>query len=261
MIVRYESDGGVVMITQNDHAKLAGFLAAHWGNAGFERPRPWVSTVRAAHYHDSGWFRYETNPVLIEGKTPSYRQVPADAAQGAAHQSAIDMLYDVDPYTGLLVSKHRTGLMQSRYGVIAEPEQGAGRKLDAAAQDSIARAEAKQKAVEAGLDRGEVAVNYSLLQVWDLLSLYICSNERLMPYTIAPAPTRYAGGEGARLALTPVAPSRITIDPYPFDQPELDIGVLHRRLPQSGFRDADDFHTAYFAAAPQLASFTFVAAA
>jgi hypothetical protein len=33
MIVRCESDGSIVMITQNDHAQLSGLFAAHWGNA------------------------------------------------------------------------------------------------------------------------------------------------------------------------------------------------------------------------------------
>ena len=259
MIVRYESDGTVVMITQNDHAKLAGHFAAHWGNSRFERPRPWGPAVRAAHYHDSGWFRYETSPRLIDGKTPNYQQVPTDDNQLAAYQAAIDMLNGVDSYTGLLVSKHRTGLWQSRYSVMKEPPPGPPRKVSAEVQSFIARNEAQQKSVEAGLDRHEVAVNYNLLQVWDMLSLYICSNEHLAEHVIAPVPTGYAGGEGARVRLSPTS-SRITVDPYPFDQPALDIGVVHRRLPRNTFRDADEFQTAYFAAAPQLANFTLVAA-
>src|SRR3954471_7311048 len=52
MIVRYESDGSIVMITQNDHAQLSGLFAAHWGNATFEKPRPYLSLVRAAMFHD-----------------------------------------------------------------------------------------------------------------------------------------------------------------------------------------------------------------
>jgi hypothetical protein len=35
MIVRYESDGTIVMITQNDHALICGLSAAHWGNKDF----------------------------------------------------------------------------------------------------------------------------------------------------------------------------------------------------------------------------------
>jgi hypothetical protein len=260
MIVRYESDGTIVMITQNDHAKLAGHFAAHWGNECFERPRPWGAAVRAAHYHDSGWFRYETSPRFAEGKTPNYRQVPNDEPQLVAYQAAIDMLTDVDPYTGLLVSKHRTGLWQSRYGVMTEPSAGPPRRVSAEVERFIERNEARQKAEEAKRDAHEVAVNYNLLQVWDMLSLYICSTERLTEQTIAPAPTRYAGGEGARLRLSPASASRIVVDPYPFDQPTLEIGVVHRRLPHNTFRDADEFQAAYFAAVPQVANFTMVVA-
>ena len=48
MIVRHESDGTLVMITQNDHAKAAGLIATHWGNSQFAKPRPFESTIRAA---------------------------------------------------------------------------------------------------------------------------------------------------------------------------------------------------------------------
>ena len=75
MIVRYETDGTIVMITQNDHAQLSGLFAAHWGNELFEKPRPYGSMVRAAMFHDRGWIRYETGPQLDPetGKTPNYR--------------------------------------------------------------------------------------------------------------------------------------------------------------------------------------------
>ena len=76
MIVRYESDGSLVMITQNDHAQLSGLFAAHWGNEKFEKPRPYPSLVRAAMFHDRGWIRYETSPQinLETGKTDSYTE-------------------------------------------------------------------------------------------------------------------------------------------------------------------------------------------
>jgi Protein of unknown function (DUF3891) len=83
MIVRYESDGSLVMITQNDHAKLSGLFAAHWGNGQFEKPRPQGSTSRAAQYHDAGWLRYEAKPHFNAdtGKTPNFREVPNDQLQ------------------------------------------------------------------------------------------------------------------------------------------------------------------------------------
>jgi hypothetical protein len=257
MIVRYQSDGSVVMITQNDHAKLAGFFAAHWGNSSFERPRPLGPTIRAAHYHDGGWFRYETDPRFESGKTPTYQAVPNDSVQLESYQWAIDMLTGVDRYTGLLVSKHRTGLWQSRYSVMTQPPPGPPRTLSDEIKAFIARNEARQKDIAAGLDAREVATNYNLLQAWDLLSLYVCSNERLKDHVIAPVPTAYAGGT-ATMWLTPMPGERIAVDPFPFDRDPLAASVVYRRLQQSELRDKHAFQAAYFAAEPQIASWTFI---
>jgi hypothetical protein len=261
MIVRNQSDGAVVMITQNDHAKLAGLLAAHWGNQKFERPHPHTSMMRAAQYHDGGWLRYETNPYLdtATGKSPSYQQVPSEAAQLAAYQWAIDMLTEIDSYTGLLVSKHRTGLWQSRYGAITQPAPGPPRKLSGEIEDFIARNEARQHVITAGLDRHEVTVNYNLLQVWDLLSLYICSNEHLKEHVIEPAPTAYGGNfQGVALKLIPRSSATISVDPFPFDQAPFEAAVVYRQLPPAAMHDVDTFKAAYFGARPQVAVFTFV---
>jgi Protein of unknown function (DUF3891) len=261
MIVRNQSDGSAIMITQNDHAKLAGLFAAHWGNRQFERPRPYVSMMRAAQYHDSGWLRYETNPYLdpATGKSPSYQQVPNDAVQLAAYQTAIDMLTDVDRYSGLMISKHRTGLWQSRYGAITQPPAGPPRQLSEDIRNFIAKNEARQQAIATSLDHDEIAVNYALLQVWDLLSLYVCSHDQHPNHVVAPAPTDYTEGKGVALALTSASPTAIVIDPFPFDQAPLDVAVVHRHLPQSALRDADTFKAAYFGARPQTAVLTFIA--
>jgi hypothetical protein len=260
MIVRYESDGSLVMITQNDHAQLAGLLAAHWGNGRFDRPRPYGSLVRAAMFHDKGWIRYETNPhySVESGKTPNYRDVPNDQEQLAAFQWAGDWMSGIDNYAGLLVSKHRTGLWQSRYGVITKPAPIKRGTLGPEIRAFIERNEVRQKATEASLDPRELAVNYNLLQVWDLLSLYICSQERIKEDFIEPVPTGYANGELACMRLSPQSPTSIAVDPFPFDQPALPVSLVYRRLRQSSFRDADAFRTAYFMTAPELARFTFV---
>jgi hypothetical protein len=261
MIVRHQSDGSVVMITQIDHAKLAGLFAAHWGNRRFTRPHPYVSMVRAAQYHDGGWLRYETNPHLdpATGRSPSYQQIPNDAAQLAAYQWAIDMLTNIDSYTGLMVSKHRTGLWQSRYGVMTQPPARPARKLTEDINDFIARNEARQHVITAGLDRHEVAMNYNLLQVWDLLSLYFCSSEVLEEHVIEPVPSAYGNAPpSSPMRLKPVAAARIAIDPFPFEGTALDIGVVYRRLAQNDLRDADTFRAAYFGARPQIAAFTLV---
>ena len=261
MIVRYEVDGTIVMITQNDHAQLSGLFAAHWGNEHFEKPRPYGSMVRAAMFHDRGWIRYETGPQLDSetGKTPNYRQVPNDKAQLEALEWAGEWLSGIDPYAGLMISKHRTGLWQGRYGVITSPPAIQRGILPSSITDFIARSDAKQKVAAEGLDAGELAINYNLLQVWDMMSLYICSTETLTPDRIEPVPAGYSAGKGVGMTLTPLAPATIALDPYPFDQPSLTANLIFRRLPQTKFKDTADLQAVYFRTAPQITQFQLVA--
>jgi hypothetical protein len=260
MIVRYESDGSIVMITQNDHAQLSGLFAAHWGNDTFEKPQPYASLVRAAMFHDRGWIRYETGPQLNSetGKTPSYREVPNDRMQLEAFEWAGDWLSAIDPYAGLMIIKHRSGLWQGRYGVITHPPAIQRGTLPPDIQAFIARSEAKQKVAAEKLDAKEIAINYNLLQVWDMMSLYICSTEVLKPDRIEPVPVAYSGAAGVGMTLTPLQSDTIALNPYPFDQPSLTTNVLLRRLPQTKFMDSAELQTVYFKTAPQIASFKLV---
>jgi hypothetical protein len=262
MIVRYESDGSVVMITQNDHAQLSGLFAAHWGNTQFEKPRPYGPLVRAAMFHDRGWIRYETSPQLNPdtGRTPNYREVPNDAAQLAAFEWAPDWLAAIDSYAGLMIARHRTGLWQGRYGAITHPPAIQRGKLPAEITALITRSEAKQKSAAEKLDGKELAINYNLLQVWDIMSLYICSSEVLKPDRIEPVSPSYSGESGVPMTLTPLAADAIALDPYPFDQPSLTTSVIFRRLNQNKFKDTAELQTVYFKTAPQIASLRLVPA-
>ena len=64
MIVREGADGELILIAQTDHAKVSGQCAAHWGNGTFARPEPNEAVVRAAMFHDSGWYDYEASPTI-----------------------------------------------------------------------------------------------------------------------------------------------------------------------------------------------------
>jgi hypothetical protein len=261
MIVRYEADGTIVMITQSDHALASGLFAAHWGNDKFEKPRPYGSLVRAAMFHDRGWIRYETIPMLdTEGKTPSYRQVPNSPEQLKAFEWAGDWLGEIDPYAGLMVAKHRTGLWQGRYGVITNPPAIQRGELPPHIKAFIARNEDKQKPTASQFDAKELALNYNLLQVWDMISLYICQNETLTPDVIDPVPVGYAGNPGIAMSLTPLGSNRIALDPYPFDEPSLTTNIVHRRLTQNKFKDEAELQAVYFRTTPQTMAFTFVPA-
>jgi len=259
MIVRKEADGSLVLIAQTNHAELSGMFAANWGNEQFARPRPYQSVVRATIYHDAGWYRYETQPSYDPATkaTPNFPQVPASAEQLAAYQWAIDWLTDIDPYAGLLISRHRTGLWSERYHVLAKPPMRQRGPLSEAIQEFKARNEARQAQALKSLDVNEFAINYHNLQVWDLLSLYLCMSEP-KPETFELVPTGYGRDSGVAMALTPRDRERISIAPYPFTERPLRVCYAYKRLATSDFPSEAAFLDAYYAAVPATRYFEFV---
>ena len=187
MIVRNQSDGSVVMITQNDHAKLAGLFAAHWGNRQFERPRPYTSMMRAAQYHDGGWLRYETNPYLdpATGKSPELsagshrrsaacrlsvgdrhahrgRQLHRPDGEQAPHRAvAIALRRDHAAAAGTAAQAHRRhrGLHRAQRGAAAchhrrpRPPRGRGELQSAAGLGPAVALHLQQRAAQGPRDR------------------------------------------------------------------------------------------------------------
>ncbi len=162
MIIRKDSSGALTLIGQTDHSRFVGQLAAHWGNRDFEAPKPYDAVVRAATFHDYGWLRYETSPLIRpeSGEPYPFLQVPMTAQQLGSYQWALDWMADIDPYSGLIISMHRTGLWQGRYGTIKHP---AGRynltTLSPEVQAFVAHNEAWQERQRATLDAKGVWTN------------------------------------------------------------------------------------------------------
>jgi hypothetical protein len=259
MIVRKEADGSLVLITQTNHAELSGQFAANWGNDLFARPRPFQSVVRATVYHDAGWYRYEAQPTydVATRTTPNFPQVPADPTQLAAYQWAIDWLTDIDPYAGLLISRHRTGLWSERYQTISNPPLRQRGPLSELVTEFMARNEARQEQALASLDRDEFAVNYHNLQVWDLLSLYLCSAEP-KSQAIELVPSRYRQRDDVRMSLEPLDGERISIEPYPFAVRPLKVCYAYKLLATHDFPSEAAFLDAYYAAIPKTKYFELV---
>jgi hypothetical protein len=258
MIVRKEANGSLVLIGQTDHSRLVGQFAAHWGNGRFATPEPYEAVVRAAVYHDYGWLSYETNPIVnADGETPDFRQV--GATQLPSYQWCVDWMSGIDPYSGLIVSMHRTGLWRKRYDTIAYPTAFNPRQLSPEIEAFVARHEAWQEQQQRAFDPAQVWTNYRMLQVWDLLGLYFCCAEPAEDH-IEPVPTVYGVSktEGVRLTMTPDSPRRVALDPYPFDVRPLKVQLSSKRLPAARFADLASFRRAYFKAPTELLEFELV---
>jgi hypothetical protein len=261
MIVREDSDGSLVLIAQTDHAKVSGQCAAHWGNDKFARPRPYEAVVRAAMFHDSGWYDYEASPSIAPdtGKPLNFMQVAWGKPQRRAFEWAIDWMTNIDPYSGLLLSKHRTGLQRGRYDKVAHPKFFNTQNLPEDNEDFLARNEEAQASQLRNYDEGEFWTNYQLFQAFDLISLFLCTKATVDDY-IEPVPTSYDGRTPpVKLAMKSIGGNRVTVDPYPFDTADLRVQLIRRRIDQTKFADPAAFREVYFKTVPEAVDFTLCA--
>ena len=94
-------DGSLWMVTQIDHSAIAGFLAAHWGNAEFARPgyfgtakdpeRLRDETVFAIAQHDNGWCAQEST-CRIRALAPRSQTIPSATDGECAHQQPLQLV-------------------------------------------------------------------------------------------------------------------------------------------------------------------------
>jgi len=256
MIIRKQANGELVMIGQTDHSRLAGQLAAHWGNSHFASPDPYDSVVRAATFHDYGWLRYETSPLINpdNGEPYSFLQAPLGSSQLASYQWSLDWMTSIDPYAGLIISMHRTGLWQSRYDAITHPQAYTPPQMSDEIRDFIKRNESRQEQARTRWDQQQLDVNYRLMQIWDFLALYFCCDDPYDEY-VEPVPINYSERDGIRMTIKPAAAWKVAFDPYPFDVRPCGIQLLTRRLPKTSYKNVEEFRRAYFGAQIELCRF------
>ena len=106
------------LVTQPDHAQVAGYLAAHWGNDDFVRPGCYASvpdserlraeTLMAIAQHDNGWWEWEASPELADadGFPSGLAEVLQDQQEGMNRWRTGLARFDNRPYVNLLISHH-----------------------------------------------------------------------------------------------------------------------------------------------------------
>jgi hypothetical protein len=251
MIIRKEANG-LTLIPQTEHSQFVGQLAAHWGNKQFAPLEPYESVVRGATYHDYGYLNWEPDlPFDAEhGEPLEFRKIPTAERQLNSYQWCIDWLTGIDPYSGLLVNMHRTGLWRGRYGTIEYPTAFNPRSLSSEVEAFIERNEARQKKEQAQQPHDQLWGNFHLLQVWDLLGLYFGCQEPVEDH-VDPVPLGY-GKDKVSMSMKPLGGNKVLFDPYPFDQDPLRVQIACKRLPQATYPDEASFRKAYFQAPNEL---------
>ncbi|MGC4034243.1 MAG: DUF3891 family protein [Tepidisphaeraceae bacterium] len=98
------------LITQQDHAKLAGVMARQVGNRQFARPANADAVFAAIDAHDSGWPIHDDEPTLDASGCPTDVFDTPRAVSHAAWLESARRATAIDPYAGLLVSLHQLSL-------------------------------------------------------------------------------------------------------------------------------------------------------
>jgi hypothetical protein len=263
-----------VLVTQPDHAAFAGCLAAHWGNDQFVVPAPRDALLTAATHHDDGWLELDGRPMYDEARRrpAHFIELPLTVTIGP-YGRGVESVYARDPHAGALVSMHFSGFYTSRWGV-----GGGAPSENPLAQEVVATQEARWMPAlrEAWGYRGRRSEfdagtwhAYEVLQAVDLLSLahglmdlehaaperepvdvtttLALSEQPPGPRFVTGVPLR-AGGPHVAITATVAAPGRVTLDPYPLAEREVQCTVPVRELEDRPYESAEDASQAFHAA-------------
>ena len=248
------------IVLQPDHGELAGRLAAEWGGSAVGTPANQASLQVAARRHDDGWAVWEREPTINPGtpKPTGFLEV-AVPSHLTFYRACIAAVAEQDPYAGLLVSMHGSGIYTGRYGT----QPGLGLKQSADYPELIGafieeqEAWQQQQVAALGVPEAERWTNYKLLQVYDRLAVYFSLKdlEAGEAETIAPLPI--AGGGEAELAIEPVSSWHVRMSPYPFAAPgDGRFSLVRRVIPKREWATSDAFRADFFAAVPERVQIT-----
>jgi hypothetical protein len=274
-------DGRLLLIEQNEHGRVAGEICIHWGNERFARPARGDSLRVAAAMHDDGWREADGEPLFNEDHGRPLHFLEIEMFEHVPlYRRGMERVSQLDPYAGLLVSMHWTGLYRGRWGLQSGGVfRSAGTGEAAQLQDQTVTEQElewlerkRDLMLEEPRSDFEIGLwhNYDLLQAFDLLSLYVCvanlapvDGERAEtltdvlgaieqqpgPRVIGAVPQR-PGGARDDLVLTPTGEDVVAVEPYPFDQDELELTLSARGIPDRRYESPDAVRAALEQAEP-----------
>ena len=251
----------LLLILQIDHSRIAGLLAAHWGNDEFAQPSPYASMVLAAQEHDSGWWDWEIKPTVNEeGRPPDYIGSIKHLGRGVwlnLYRHGIERLAARDSYAAYQVSMHGEGLLTRGMGLLPSMPDYTS---DAAVQEFIAEQKTLRSALLDNMRQDSsmqeitgdtwLWTNFKLMEVFDQFAQFVCNR---YPFNS----TARKNGPTNKLAdvPVPVAPGKadvtITVDvkneseavvrPFPFDVNPLRLSFEGRLVPNRRYSNQGEF--------------------
>jgi hypothetical protein len=281
MMVNQYDESRLLLVLQIDHSRVAGFLAAHWGNEEFATPQPYASVVLAAQEHDIGWWEWEMKP-----STLNERGYPLDYHDGSLkylgqlrldfYKNAVDHVMQHDPYAALLIAMHGVALMNAGYGKLAYPPD---RSADPRVKAYIEHQEKLRAQLLEQLRQSQqfkdftsdeqVWTNYEYIEVFDQLAQFLCNRYPLNSKARKFGPTDSLndvavpvtpGGKPVTLSIDTVSGTRAVLRPYPFDTDPLKLSFTGRLVSNRVYKNSEDFLEAFYRAGPITVTYTLASA-
>lgn len=265
-MIRVPESGGWLLVTHQEHARLAGRFAAHWGNDAFAAPEPREAVVAAVSRHDDGWVARDAAPSITPEGLPSafskelvgtyaafeevgladYLRVRGEATEAVARDN---------PYAGVLVSMHTVNLLTKQMDpATLGPE---GRALHGAfvegqlrRQDELKRKLDLDAAWRPFLQDAALERAFRFLQCCDSLSLLCCVRYPEAARLRHAHPDRL--GRPMEFQFQPLNGGHaFRVHPSPFGPPEIRIRVPARFVSGERFASDGDFRRAYSEGEPR----------
>jgi hypothetical protein len=251
MVLPYDQES-LLLVLQTDHSRVAGVLAAHWGNTEFAELRPYDSMVLAAQEHDGGWWDWEIKPTLgPDGRPLDY--IGGGKTLGHVwldlYRHGIGRVAEQDAYAGCIVSMHGEGLLTRAMGLRPTmPDRSADPGVPAFVDDQRSLRQKLRAQLQATDD--EIWLNFKYMEVFDQMAQFICNrypfnsvaraNGPTPTLSDVPVPLR-PGVADVTLTFDVQDEARAIVRPYPFDVDPLVISFSGRLVPNRAFADQADF--------------------
>lgn len=263
------------LITQHDHALLAGQLALHLGTSRFQRPEPFAPFHAAVSLHDAGWPAHDDHPTLNPKGKPlhvfeSPLAVTLQVWPGAPVLAARNP-NNGNGWAELLASVHILTLSgiaaahhQPKSNAAFDPSEMAARfEINKFQHREIERQQHLRAALcfpthvplSLGLADDHASPqddlllhHYRWLQALDLLSLALCCTT--VPQTPTPGVYHSPGSSADPLNLSRDG-NDLIVRPYPFKSESIPLSIPARLIPRRAYSSPADLQEA-LTTAPQL---------
>ncbi len=260
-MIRIETEQGWTLVEHPEHARLAGGVAAHWGNGEFPPPAPRNDILVAVMRHDDAWAARDSLPFITRQGRPSafskelvgaysafeeidladYLAVRGRAAEAVAADNA---------FAAVVISLHTVDLLTTHADL--SRLSPADRELHGRFIEGQHRRQAEMVSAlsaspaYAGFSSPEsLRRAFEFLQACDSLSLIVCSRFP-RPLALRHAHPRRDGSR-AEILCTPLGDDTYRLSPWPLDRDEVEYKLPCRHVPGREFATLEEFREAYAA--------------